>query len=91
MPADTRNRRPSPAAPLEVRFAPVQVTCYAGYRADETPRSLRRPGRPCLAIDRILQRWIEPRHRFFKVVTADGRTRLLRQDVETLGWEMRAD
>ncbi len=67
----------------------MEVDCYAGYRADETPRALRLPGCAPRKIRCVLQRWREPRHRFFKIVTTDGKTRLLRQDVETLRWEMR--
>ncbi len=68
------------------RFSPVQVHCYAGYRADETPRALRLPGQPRLEILDIHNRWTEPRYRCFRVTVSDGRNGLLRQDVQTFRW-----
>ncbi len=89
MPVYSGKGAPAPQTPGGGRFSAVQVDCYAGYRADESPRTIREPNGRRLEIAHILGRWIEPRHRFFKAATADGRTCLLRQNVETLHWEVR--
>lgn len=36
----------------------------------------------------ILDRWLAPDHRYFKVRTADEDTYILRQDVESGDWEL---
>jgi hypothetical protein len=67
----------------------IQVECYAGYRGDEEPRAFTL-GKRRFAIARIVDRWIDPDHRYFKVEADDGRTMVLRHDAGTGGWALAA-
>jgi hypothetical protein len=62
------------------------VECYAGYRGDETPVRFRRDG-ASIEVEEILDRWLAPDHRYFKVRTADG-VYILRHNVTSGAWEM---
>ncbi len=64
-----------------------QVECYAGYRADETPRRLIIGGRPVLVIS-VVDRWATPDYRYFKVEGDDGCAYTLRQRSEDGKWEL---
>ena len=65
----------------------LQVECYAGYRGEETPRRFRLKERP-VEIEEILDRWIGPDHRYFKVRGDDNGIYILRQDLEAVAWEL---
>lgn len=65
----------------------MQVQCYAGYRGEETPRRMTL-GSTDFEVADILDRWLAPDHRYFKVRTADEDTYILRQDVESGDWEL---
>jgi hypothetical protein len=65
----------------------IRVECYAGHRAESEPRRLHL-GRRELAVTEILDRWIDPRHRYFKLRGDDGGIYLLRHDTETGRWEL---
>ena len=91
MPVAPKSNQPPSGIRAGNHFSPVHVRCYAGYRADETPRAFRPPGGPRLEILQILKRWTEPRYRFFRVAASDGRTWLLRQNARTFQWEVRLD
>jgi hypothetical protein len=67
----------------------IDVICYAGYAADEEPRTIVVDGRrvDVVAVER---RWREPDARFFSVRTADGTRYVLRQDVVTSAWTIRS-
>ena len=66
---------------------PVRVECYAGYRSEETPRRFFM-GRRRIEAAEIIDRWLAPDHRYFKVRGDDGDVYLLRHDSETGGWEL---
>jgi len=66
----------------------VSVECYAGYRGEQTPIRLRLGDR-FVQVDEILDRWLAPDHRYFKVRTADG-IYILRNDVAADMWELTA-
>ena len=70
------------AAPLRVR-----VECHAGYRGEETPRRFR-VGARSIAIAAVLDRWLAPDHRYFKVRAWDGDTYILRHENESQRWEV---
>ncbi|HKE07216.1 MAG TPA: hypothetical protein VKB48_05265 [Candidatus Acidoferrum sp.] len=55
----------------------VQVQCYAGYQADESPRLLKL-GENSIPIVEIEDRWYSPGATFFRVVTETGDRYLLR-------------
>ncbi|MHC4548591.1 MAG: hypothetical protein ACYTEZ_07420 [Planctomycetota bacterium] len=63
----------------------LRVECYAGYRGEQEPRRLWLDEREVEVVE-VLDRWLDPHHRYFKVLAADGRIYLLRHD-EEVGWE----
>lgn len=65
----------------------LQVNCRAETRAEETPVALIFGGRT-LAVERILDRWLAPDHRYFKVLGDDGCVYIIRLDMESLEWEL---
>lgn len=65
----------------------VRVDCYSGYRGEQEPRSFRFGPRPIL-VDEILDRWLGPDHRYFKLLGSDGDTYILRHDVVGHGWTL---
>jgi len=74
----------------------VTVSCYAGYRGEETPRRFTvetdEPGSAHREIEVVAveRRWREPRWRAFRVRGDDGRSYELRLEVESGRWEARA-
>lgn len=62
----------------------INVTAYAGYRGEESPRSFMLHGKR-IAVTEVLARWVEEdgatraRTRCFRVKGSDLRTHLLRQ------------
>jgi hypothetical protein len=67
--------------------AEITVECYAGYRADETPRRFS-VGYHVIQIVRILDRWMTPDYRYFRVEGNDGRVYLLGQGSHSGKWEL---
>lgn len=65
----------------------VQVDCYAGYRGEETPRRIRLGG-GAIDIMEVIDRWLAPDHRYFKVRGSDDGIYILRHDIESWGWEL---
>jgi hypothetical protein len=65
----------------------LQVECYAGYRGEETPRRFRL-GTQKIEIQKILDRWMAPDHRYFKVLGEDNAVYILRHDVESWHWDL---
>jgi hypothetical protein len=67
----------------------LKVECYAGYRGDEEPRAFAL-GERRLEVREILDRWLAPDHRYFKVAASDGDTYILRHDNVTGEWTLGA-
>jgi hypothetical protein len=67
----------------------LKVECYAGYRGDEEPRAFALGARH-LDVREILDRWVAPDHRYFKVAASDGDTYILRHDDATGEWTLGA-
>jgi hypothetical protein len=65
----------------------LQVECYAGYRGEEEPRALWLGERRFDVVE-VLDRWLNPRHRYFKVKIDDGRQYILRHDTPSGEWEL---
>jgi hypothetical protein len=65
----------------------IRVECHAGYRGDEEPRAFTL-GERRFAVLEVLDRWLDPRHRYFKVLADDGRKFILRQDTASGDWEV---
>jgi hypothetical protein len=65
----------------------VQVECYAGHRGEQTPRRIAFDGRSVELIE-LLDSWLAPDHRYFKMQGADGATYILRHDEPSSRWEI---
>jgi hypothetical protein len=65
----------------------VVVECHAGYRGEEEPRALR-IGERRIAVEEIVDRWLAPDHRYFKLRCDDGGIYVLRHDEATGTWEL---
>ncbi len=65
----------------------VKVDCYAGYRGEETPRGVEIQGRR-IEVVAVIDRWITPDHRYFKVRGDDGAVYLLRHEEAADRWEL---
>lgn len=65
----------------------VRVECYAGYRGEETPRRFFLGAR-AVKVQEVVDRWLAPDHRYFKVTGADRSVYILRHDLETGEWEL---
>lgn len=65
----------------------LHVECYSGYRGEETPRRFWL-GHRCVQVDRVLDRWLAPDHRYFKLLGDDGGVYILRHDACGNQWEM---
>jgi hypothetical protein len=65
----------------------IQVECYSGYRGEETPRAIRM-GERRIGVERMLDRWLAPEHRYFKFTGDDGGTYIIRHDVSSLDWTL---
>ena len=65
----------------------LTVRCYAGYRGEEEPREFALGERRVQVVD-VLDRWLDPDHRYFKVLGSDGDTYILRHDVRAERWEL---
>jgi len=75
-----------------MQLIPVQVECYAGYKADESPRRLCWEQR-WIEVEEILDRWYQgaanpewPIADYFKVAGDDGHVYLLKHDREADVW-----
>ncbi|MBP7149781.1 MAG: hypothetical protein KBD01_19825 [Acidobacteria bacterium] len=66
----------------------VHVECHAGHRGEETPRRFVVHGRT-VEVAEVIDRWLAPDHRYFKVRGGDGIVYLLRHDVDAECWELR--
>jgi hypothetical protein len=65
----------------------VGVECYAGHRGEQTPRTLTL-GERRVAVAQVLDAWLAPDYRYFKLRGADGDTYLVRHDERSDSWEL---
>lgn len=65
----------------------LKVACYAGYRGEETPRSIWFGSRE-IEVKRILDRWLSPDHRYFKILDEEESLYIIRHDVVSRKWEL---
>ena len=75
-----------------MRLTPVKVECYAGAKADETPRRFNLEDQT-LEVGEVLDRWCQieskpewPRAGYFKVRAVNEREYLLKHDLEADEW-----
>jgi hypothetical protein len=65
----------------------VKVECYAGHRGEETPRRFFFDERAIEVVE-VLDRWLAPEHRYFKVLGSDGALYILRHDTADGSWDL---
>ncbi len=65
----------------------VVVSCYAGYRSEETPTEFLLGARKIRVVE-VMDRWLAPDHRYFKVRGDDAGVYILRHDVTAGRWEL---
>lgn len=65
----------------------MKVECYAGHRGEETPRRFYL-GKRSIEVMEILDRWLDPAHRYFKLRGDDGGIYILRYSTSKDTWEM---
>ena len=75
-----------------MKLVPIQVECYAGAKADETPRRFIWEARS-IEVGEVLDRWYQvesqpewPRADYFKVRGLDQTEYLLKHDLESDEW-----
>ena len=75
-----------------MQLVPIKVECYAGAKADETPRRFTSEGQT-IEVEEVLDRWHQveskpewPRADYFKVQGAGQREYLLKHDLESDEW-----
>jgi hypothetical protein len=65
----------------------VGVECYAGHRGEQTPRTLILGDRR-IRVAEVVDAWLAPDYRYFKLSGADGNTYLVRHDERSGSWEL---
>lgn len=65
----------------------IRVECYAGYRGEETPQRFFL-GERKIEIIKVADRWLDPKHRYFKVCGDDSCVYIVRHDVASERWEL---
>ena len=69
------------------RALAVGVECYAGHRGEQTPRTLIL-GDGRIAVAEVVDAWLAPDYRYFKLKGEDGDTYLVRHDEQSDTWEL---
>ena len=67
----------------------IRVESYAGYRNEHEPRAFWL-GERRLEVAELIDRWLSPEHRYFKVRATDGDFYILRYDEARDIWELGA-
>ena len=65
----------------------MRVECHAGYRSEETPIRFWL-GENLVEVIEVVDCWLAPDYRYFKVRTAEGDIYILRNDVRSGEWEL---
>ena len=65
----------------------ITVECYAGYRGEETPRIISFRSRK-VAVKKVLDRWLDPDHRYFKILGDDQGIYIIRHNMDNWVWEL---
>ena len=71
----------------EKRLLGGDVECYAGHRCEQTPRTLILGDRR-VTVAEVVDAWLAPDYRYFKLRGADGDTYLVRHDERSDTWEL---
>lgn len=65
----------------------ITVECYAGHRGEETPRAFTL-GERRVAVGQVIDCWLAPEHRYFKIKAVDGHVYIIRHDPRADRWEL---
>jgi len=65
----------------------IRVDCYAGHRGEQTPHRFFLGDRS-VEVARVLDQWLAPDHRYFKVEGDDGAIYILRHDTVSGCWAL---
>jgi hypothetical protein len=65
----------------------VHVESYAGHRGEQTPRRFSFSGRT-VEVEEVLDAWLGPDHRYFKLLGSHGACYILRHVVAGGRWEL---
>ena len=65
----------------------IRVNCYAGYRGEETPRSIIMADHTIEVLE-VQDRWLAPDHRYFKLLGDDKAIYIIRHDTVSGLWEL---
>ena len=71
----------------EQRLFSVNAEYYVAHRGEQTPRTLILGDRR-IAVAEVLDAWLAPEYRYFKLKGADGDTYLVRHDERSGTWEL---
>lgn len=66
---------------------PLTVECYAGHRGEQTPLRFIIDSRNVEVVE-LLDSWLSPDHRYFKVKGDDDSTYILRHNALTFHWAL---
>jgi hypothetical protein len=77
---------PGPATMSDADLA-IRVECYAGHRGEQEPRRFW-IGTRAVVVAEILDRWLAPDHRYFKLRADDGAVYILRHATHADRWEL---
>jgi hypothetical protein len=84
---NTGKERPSRAGHGKEHTTAIRVECYAGHRAEESPRRFFL-GQREVRVSEIIDRWLDPDCSYFKVRADDGDIYILRYDRSADTWQM---
>jgi hypothetical protein len=70
----------------EQRLLSLNIECYAGHRGEQTPRTLILGDRRIAVA--VVDAWLAPDYRYFKLKGEDGDTYLVRHDERSSTWEL---
>lgn len=73
---------------MDERLLEIGVECYAGHRGEQTPRTMILPDRRVVVAE-VLDAWLAPDYRYFKLKGEDGDTYIVRHDEQRRAWELR--
>lgn len=65
----------------------IKVDCYAGYKGEQTPLVIHFDSRTVRVLE-IMDRWLSPDHRYFKVKGHDQAIYIIRHDPYNMDWQL---
>ena len=65
----------------------IRVECHCGYRGEEAPRCFWM-GEEKIEITDLIDRWLSPDYRYFKVMDSGGSVYILRHDAISQDWRL---